>query len=491
MSSVKKSIAKRARHQRQYARRVNEIQMQMQEGEVDKGKALDADLVVIESSGTKSKNHDTNNRSGNDTHVEDADINTVNYKEPMTEAQMNAEYNTKDNNDSLIAQINSKTVENADLKSQIQVKVFANAALKNELRKLKGNKVDIKFAKASILGKPPLQPLRNQSVVRQPNVFKSERPRISKPRFAFQIDVKNDLSKPVTPHYLPKIREFAFVKHHHVITPSSSRNSKKELYGSNDMAHNYFTEEVRKKTQERNRNSKPSVMHTTNIQNTTNGSKSKPKSNNQTTRCLHVSKSSWVMSNVVPLVDHSRNFSFFSDSKHIVCSTCHKCVFNAIHDACITNFLNEVNSRAKVQSPKTRNSNKPVEQKSHTQTPVRHIFTGHRFSPNKSSVVFEKTSSRSCLRWKPTGRIFKIIGLRWIPTGKIFTSSTTMVDSELQNGSNEDITNPYKCEQTLNVSTYTLNISACASSHPKKESLKVWLLKGLVSQKPRVQGIQI
>ncbi|GKD64132.1 hypothetical protein Tco_1306240 [Tanacetum coccineum] len=81
---------------------------------------------------------------------------------------------SKDHNDSLIAQINSKTVENADLKAQIQEKVFANVALKNELRKLKGNSVDTKFTKPSILGTPVLQPPRNQSVVRQPNAFKFE-----------------------------------------------------------------------------------------------------------------------------------------------------------------------------------------------------------------------------------------------------------------------------------------------------------------------------
>ncbi|GJS69069.1 retrovirus-related pol polyprotein from transposon TNT 1-94 [Tanacetum coccineum] len=40
---------------------------------------------------------------------------------------------------------NDKTVENADLKAQIQEKVFANVALKNELRKLKGNSMDTKF----------------------------------------------------------------------------------------------------------------------------------------------------------------------------------------------------------------------------------------------------------------------------------------------------------------------------------------------------------
>ncbi|GJU72600.1 hypothetical protein Tco_1264005 [Tanacetum coccineum] len=289
---------------------------------------------------------------------------------------------TKDHNDSLIAQVNSKTVENADLKAQIQEKVFANVALKNELRKLKGNSVDTK-------------------------------------------------------------------------------NSQEEPYGSNDMAHNHYLEEARKKTQERNRNSKPSVMHTTSLQNTTNGSKPNPRSNNQISRSLPVSKSSCGMSNGVSLVDHSRNSSSFSDSKHFVCSTCHKCVFNANHDNCITKFLKEVNSRAKVQSPKTRNNTKPVEPKSHTQKPSRQIAIGQRFSPKKSSAVHEKPNTpRSCLRWKPTGRIFKIAGLRWIPTGKMFTDYTTKVDSEPPNGSNDDITNPYECDQTLNVSAGPTNLSA-------------------------------
>ncbi|GJR40624.1 hypothetical protein Tco_1216308 [Tanacetum coccineum] len=326
---------------------------------------------------------------------------------------------TKDHNDSLIAQINSKTVENADLKAQIQEKVFANAALKNELRKLKGKSVDTKFAKPSILGKPVLQPLRNQSVVRQPNAFKSERPNFSKPRFASQVDVNNVLSKPVTQHYLPKGRESAFAKPNHMIASSSSRNSSKNMprFSSNDMVHNHYLEEAQKKTQEKDRNSESSVMHSTRLQNTTNDHKPKPRSNNQTTRSLPVSKSSCVTSRVVPLVDHSRNSSPFLDSKHFVCSSCHKCVFNANHDPCITKLLKEVNSRAKIQSYKTRNSNKLVDQKSHTQKPGRQIFIGHRSSPDKSSAVHEKTNTpRSCLRWIPTGRIFNTIGLRWVPT---------------------------------------------------------------------------
>ncbi|GJS62006.1 gag-pol polyprotein [Tanacetum coccineum] len=83
-------------------------------------------------------------------------------------------------------------------KTRIQEKVLENATLKKELRKLKRNSVDTKFAKPSILGKLILQPLRNQSVVRQLSAFKSERPRISKHRFASQVDVKKNLSKPVS-----------------------------------------------------------------------------------------------------------------------------------------------------------------------------------------------------------------------------------------------------------------------------------------------------
>ncbi|GJX18096.1 hypothetical protein Tco_0218928 [Tanacetum coccineum] len=123
-------------------------------------------------------------------------------------------------------------------------------------------------------------------------------------------------------------------------------------------------------------------------------------------RSLPVSKSSALRLTVVPKADHSKSSSLFRCLNNLVCSTCHKCVFNENHDACITKLLKEVNSHAKIQSHKTRNSNKPIDQKSHTQKPGRQIFTGHRFSPNKTSVVYAKTSPRSDLRWKPiTGRI--------------------------------------------------------------------------------------
>ncbi|GJR06651.1 hypothetical protein Tco_0529635 [Tanacetum coccineum] len=432
MESVKKSIDERAQHKREYDSWVNERQMQTTEEKVDTSKALDASLVDTESSGTESKEKDTSSRSRNDAHADDVDIRPIYDKEQMAEQ-----------------------------------KGFAIASLKNELRKLTGNSVNTKFAKQSILGKPVSQPHRNQSVVRQPTAFKFERPRISKPRFASQIDVNNDLSKPVTTHYLPKERESASAKPHHVIASSESRNSSKNMprFSSNDMVHNHYLEEAKKKTQERNRDSRPSMFPYARSQSTSNDCNPKPRSNTQTSRNWPASKSSCVTTKTVPIADHSRNSSNFSDSKHFVCSTCQKCVFNANHDSCATKFLKEVNSRAKVPSHKTTKRYKPVEQTSFAKKPERQIPKGHRFSIQKTSVVHEKTMTpRSCLRWKPTGKIFKTIGLRWVPTGKIFTSSTTKVDSEPPNGSNEDITNPYECEQTLNVSAGTLNLSAVQNS---------------------------
>ncbi|GJR36000.1 hypothetical protein Tco_1211684 [Tanacetum coccineum] len=160
---------------------------------------------------------------------------------------------TSQNHTDLQLEESNKKREGSSNEPRFRKRFFANVALKNELRKLKGNNMDTKFAKPSILGKPVLQPPRNQSVVRQLNAFKSERPNFSKPRFASQVDVNDVLSKPVTPYYLPKVREYVLAKPHHVIAPGSFRNSQEEPYGSNDMAHNHYLEEARKKTQERNR----------------------------------------------------------------------------------------------------------------------------------------------------------------------------------------------------------------------------------------------
>ncbi|GKG08298.1 hypothetical protein Tco_0334130, partial [Tanacetum coccineum] len=73
-------------------------------------------------------------------------------------------------------------------------------------------------------------------------------------------------------------RESAVAKPHHMIAHGLSR------YSSNDMVHNHYLEEAKKKTQESCRNSEPSVMPSARSQSTVNGSKPKPRINNQKSR---------------------------------------------------------------------------------------------------------------------------------------------------------------------------------------------------------------
>ncbi|GJT07200.1 hypothetical protein Tco_0841662 [Tanacetum coccineum] len=107
----------------------------------------------------------------------------------------------------------------------------------------------------------------------------------------------------------------------HMIASSESRNSFKNMprFSSNDMVHNHYLDEAKKKTQERDRNSKTSVMSSIRFQSTADGSKPKPKSNNQTPRSLLVSKTSCVTITAVPKEDHSKSSSSFSDSNSFVC----------------------------------------------------------------------------------------------------------------------------------------------------------------------------
>ncbi|GJR28595.1 retrovirus-related pol polyprotein from transposon TNT 1-94 [Tanacetum coccineum] len=139
--------------------------------------------------------------------IDDADIRPIYDEEPMAKGRVDqypetcqvkspmldsspdnqtTEYSKQSLESKTTEQTTSLLANNAELKAQIQEKVFAIAALKNDLRKLKGNSVDTKFDKTSVLGKPVLPSLRNQSVVRQPHAFKSAWAQMSKQRYINQ-----------------------------------------------------------------------------------------------------------------------------------------------------------------------------------------------------------------------------------------------------------------------------------------------------------------
>ncbi|GJV36850.1 hypothetical protein Tco_1409327 [Tanacetum coccineum] len=217
---------------------------------------------------------------GNVPHADDVDIRPIYDEEPMAEVQTTSkinvfatrqqhteqpEFNNKGEVDQNVEQCHDTCHLPAKLTDN-QTTELSNQSLESEN-----------------IWKPVLQPHRNQLVVRKPAASKSERPKTLKPRFASQVDVNNDLSKPVTTHYLPKEREYVVAKPHHVIASSKYRNSSKNMprFSSNDMVHNHYLEEAKKKTQDEDRNSRPSVMPSARSQSTANGSKPKPRINNQ------------------------------------------------------------------------------------------------------------------------------------------------------------------------------------------------------------------
>ncbi|GJV07326.1 hypothetical protein Tco_1344982 [Tanacetum coccineum] len=114
--------------------RDNLLELQSQDVQINPVQAVDDSLIVSKNSWIESENNNALSKSVNETqlqqhenkhdtssssrtyitHAVDADIRPVNDQVPFAEM--------KDHNDSLIAQVNSKTVENADLKAKIQEK---------------------------------------------------------------------------------------------------------------------------------------------------------------------------------------------------------------------------------------------------------------------------------------------------------------------------------------------------------------------------------
>ena len=73
----------------------------------------------------------------------------------------------------------------------------------------------------------------------------------------------------------------------------------------------------------------------------------------------------------------------------------------------------------------------------------------------------------------------------------MFTDCKTKVESGTPKGIDADFANPYKCKQTLNVSACSLYLSAGTSFNPRKERLRVWLPKRMISHQSGVNEAQL
>ncbi|GJW84881.1 Orf y [Tanacetum coccineum] len=373
----------------------------------------------------------------------------------------------------------------------------AKPRLISELKKLiencKGKSVETQFNKPSVVRQPNAQRIPKPSVLGKPTPFSNspEMRSFQTKQSVNKTNVSDGLFKQVTQQNLPQIRKQA-VRNTNVIAPGPSRNcpkhvshqSPREKVGSNDMVHNYYLEKAKKSAQlqkDKEVNGKPSMIDPARLPNTANGCKPKP-------RNWQASMSSRVSNKDVHLGEHRKQKPFLKFNE-LQCPTCKKCLYSANHDECVLEYLSRLNPRASAQnkdakSHKTTKRYMPVEKSSASKKPERQIPTGHRFSNKKTTTVPEKTMNpRSCLRWKPTGRIFSNVRLRWIPTGKLLNSCTGKVDSEPTHVSIVDIPHIHACKQTLGLSAGTsfngqkqqrIDLNADALYNEKQENLRVW-----------------
>ncbi|GJQ92533.1 hypothetical protein Tco_0003672 [Tanacetum coccineum] len=116
-----------------------------------------------------------------------------------------------------------------------------------------------------------------------------------------------------------------------------SFQSPRESVGSNDIVHNYYLEEAKKKAQlqkDKALNTKPSVQQSVRLPNTANGNKPKPSNFNQQPRNWPPSMSSRISNRTVNIEEPHRNQKTFLKSKYLACPTCKKCIYSANHDEC-------------------------------------------------------------------------------------------------------------------------------------------------------------
>ncbi|GKB77104.1 retrovirus-related pol polyprotein from transposon TNT 1-94 [Tanacetum coccineum] len=125
-----------------------------------------------------------------------------------------------------------------------------------------------------------------------------------------------------------------------------------------------------------------------------------------------VSNTSQVKFKKTEVEDHHRISSISNQSKSVttcndslksrtsnvnaVCATCGKCVFNSIHDACVSKFLNDVNARTKKPKVVPISTRQPKSQanKSVGTHPKKTVASNSTIQKSKSyySMLYEKTN---------------------------------------------------------------------------------------------------
>ncbi|GJR45642.1 retrovirus-related pol polyprotein from transposon TNT 1-94 [Tanacetum coccineum] len=257
----------------------------------------------------------------------------------------------------------NESMENADLKGQIQEKVFVTTTLQNELKRLKGkNMLDNATT------------ITNTTTI-APGMFKLDLDPLA-PRLLKNRDAHID--------YLKHTQEQAYILQGIV----KQAKAKQPLDNALDFVESSKTPD-----------SNTPVLPSTGLKSSTSASISQPTSNKKNDR-ISQTPSSNIKNKVEvqlrranlssnkknsvkdPICDVKVKHTMLNGNSKLICVKCKQCMFDANHDVCFLDFVNDVNVRSKSKSTK---------------------------------------QSKQHNIWKPTGKVFTEVGYKWKPTGKFFT----------------------------------------------------------------------
>ncbi|GJR37897.1 retrovirus-related pol polyprotein from transposon TNT 1-94 [Tanacetum coccineum] len=263
---------------------------------------------------------------------------------------------------SLIANLNSKSKENIDLKTQIQEKVFTNATLKNKLRKLKGKTVI-----DTIVLKP-------HATTIDPGMFK-----LNLEPLALKV-LKN---KDAHLEYIKHSREHADILREIVentclclTRPSEKlvavtlKNKDKKVRFVNPVTSSSNTE--KRVNSHKLKDSNQPLLHSTGVIGSTGASGSKPTGNTKNNRISQSSSSNKTnkvedQSRSVKSRKNKKNHvaktksnayvmqSMLNVNSKFVCDVCNECLFDANHDKCVLDYVYDVNVLSKSKPAKHKN----------------------------------------------------------------------------------------------------------------------------------------
>ncbi|GKD32354.1 hypothetical protein Tco_1247863, partial [Tanacetum coccineum] len=265
---------------------------------------------------------------------------------------------SKEHNDYLIAQLNSKSMGNADLKHQLQDKVFVITSLKNDLRKLKGKETIENATQIPI------------ATIVPPGMFKLDLdpldPRLLQNREARIYYLKHTQEQA---DILQGIELLVYVRD---TCPNAIKLSEKKvaITPMNKVKKVRFSEpltsssNIKQVESSKTSDSNTSVLSSTGLKCFTSTCRSQPTSNKkndmisqkpssniknkvEVKRRRVKSKSNKNNHVIDPICDTNVKHTMLNANSELICVKCNQCMFDENHDVCFLDFVNNVNVHSK------------------------------------------------------------------------------------------------------------------------------------------------